>query len=44
MRESVASGMDLFEMMGLMHVAEGRISEDRFRLAMESYKKAVDRE
>lgn len=40
----VASGMDAFELVGLMHVADGRLSETRFRRAMDAYRKAVDRE
>lgn len=36
--ELPVASMDLFEMMGLMYVAEGKISETRFRKAMDAVK------
>ncbi len=43
-KEPEASGPDWFEIAGLALVADGRISEERFRRAMEVARKAVDRE
>ena len=40
----VASGPDWFEIAGLTLVAEGHISETRFRRAMDAVRKGVDRE